>query len=241
MVAAGQADPELKDLSGRTGQAAFKPYILQELADRYPDFNVVNAVGDKKYWNNPQTKKQLQVMTVVDNQLPVMEAASNEMKRTGIPVLDSRIINALAGMGYPNAANYIAASTTSVEDIAKGISGGQAMTDDQLRLAQRLLPPGASPQQLDAVIGQIKNGIRSRKISVYREGGVYGKIAARNDKFLDDVTRQAILTDTEPPIPKMPGATSATAAPQVKTQAEYDAIPKGGLYIDTDGATKRKK
>jgi hypothetical protein len=173
--------------------AVLKPYIEQELADQYGDFNVNQAQGDRKYWNSNPTRKQLQVMNVVTEQLPKLKEASAQMKRLGIPALDATGIKALAAKGDVSAAEYIAASTASVEDVAKAISGGNALTDDQLKLAGRLIPPGATPAQLDKVINQIEAAVDSRKATVYQQGGIYGKIAAKNDPWLSEEIRQRIM------------------------------------------------
>ena len=194
MISEGHADPTMADLTGRGGMAVLKPYIEQELSDKYPEFNVNQAQGDRKYWNSNPTRKQLQVMNVVTEQLPKLKDASAQMKRLGIPALDATGIKALAAKGDVNAAEYIAASTASVEDVAKAISGGNALTDDQLKLAGRLIPPGATPAQLDKVISQIEKAVDSRKATVYQQGGIYGKIAAKNDPWLSEDIRQRILS-----------------------------------------------
>jgi hypothetical protein len=80
-----------------------------------------------------------------------------------------------------------------VEDIAKAIAGGNAITDDQLKLAQRMVPIGATASQLEKISRQIQSAVDSRKMTVYEQGGVYGKIAAKDDPWLDENSRKKIL------------------------------------------------
>jgi hypothetical protein len=181
-VVKGNIDPSLNDLPQRGGQAGMKVYIMQDIANRYPDFNPVLANGSLKYWNDKMTKRQLQVMDVVDEQLPVLQKAITLMKQNGIQKMNDAVVGMLAQSGNVNASNYIAASTVSVEDIAKAIAGGGSITDDQLTMANRLIPRGATVGQMEAILKQIKSGVTSRKTSVYKQGGIYGKIAAQNDK-----------------------------------------------------------
>jgi hypothetical protein len=227
LIAEGHASPEMTELTARSGMANLRPYVEQELADNYPEFNISQASGDRKYWNSQQTRKQLQVMNVVSEQLPKLREASTEMKRLGIPVLDKKGIEALSATGNVDAANYIAASTATVEDIGKAIAGGNAITDDQLRLAQRIIPPGASPEQLDKVAQQIQGAVNSRKLTVYAQGGVYGKVAAKNDPWLDDDTRSKII-GTTPITQRQPGSTATSAI----TKSKW--IP-GQVYTDAKG------
>ena len=207
LIMSGHADPTMQDLSGRAGMAALKPYITQKMQEIDPEFNSLNASGDRKYWNSASTRKQLQVMNVVSEQLPILKAASDQMKRSGLPVLDKATIKTLEATGNVDASNYVAASTASVEDIGKAIAGGNAMTNDQLRLADRLLPLGATPAQLDKIIQQLENGVNSRKLTVYQQGGVYGRFAAKNDPFLNEETKNKILTGNY-----VPGAGGGQAA-----------------------------
>lgn len=193
----GDADPSLKDLSTRSGGSQ-RIDVINRMSELHPEFNFSQAVGDRTYWNNQTTKKQLQVMNVVSEQLPKLLQASAEMKRLNIPMLDKKGIEILNASGNTDAANYIGASVASVEDIAKAIAGGNAITDDQLKLAQRMVPMGATPAQLEKIAKQIAVAVDSRKATVYRQGGIYGKNAAKTDPYLDESVKQEILGGEAP-------------------------------------------
>jgi hypothetical protein len=73
----------------------------------------------------------------------------------------------------------------------------------------------------------------------------FAPITAANQN-LDDLEKQLTEvekikdTDFGKAEKKVKGA-KAGSTPQPKTKAEYNAIPSGTLYVDTDGLTKRKK
>jgi hypothetical protein len=234
MIMNGVADPEMKDLSGRGGMANLKPHIESVLQDQ--GFDLQNAQGDRKYWTSPKVKQQMQVMNVVTEQLPKLLAAADQMKRLGIPVLDKPGVQALAKSGNVDAARYVGASAIEVEDIAKAMSSGNAFTDKQQELSSKIIPLGSTPDQMVALAKQLQDAVNSRKVTVYQQGGTYGKMAAKNDPYLDDATRQRILGGEKPQV-----TPTASQSPAPKTQAEYDALPSGTVYVDTDGHTKRKK
>jgi hypothetical protein len=193
LIVSGQAPADMSDLTSRSGMAKYRPYIEQELSNSHPEFNIENAKGDEKYWNSQQTRKQIQVMDVVSEQLPKLKKIRDKMKLLNIPILDSKGVQVLAAKGDVNAAEYLASSAATVEDIGKAIAGGNAITDDQLKLAQRMLPPGSTVKQLDRQIKAIESAVNSRKATVYRQGGVYGKVRAKSDPYLDKSVKDEIL------------------------------------------------
>jgi len=182
----GHADPGMSDLTTRGVEGAkARIQVLQRWNELHPETPLQALKGKRAYWNSDKTQRQLQVMNVVSEQMPVLLQAADDMERLGVPSLNKLFTVLDYASGNPEVAAFLTAHTASIEDIAKAIAGGNASpTNEQLALAERLLPMNATPSQMRAGVAQIVNGVNSRKYTVYRQGGLYGKLAARDDEFL---------------------------------------------------------
>jgi len=243
----GHADPGMSDLTTRGVEGAkARIQVLQRWNELHPETPLQALKGKRAYWNNDKTQRQLQVMNVVSEQMPVLLQAANDMERGGIPSLNKLITVSGYAAGNPEVAAFLTAHTASIEDIAKAIAGGNASpTNEQLALAERLLPKNATPAQMRAGVAQIINGVNSRKYTVYRQGGLYGKLAARDDEFLkqtpalwEKITGEKLTDGQEinnaAAAPATP--TIAPVRPQTKTR-KTSATPKGELEYDPTTGT----
>jgi hypothetical protein len=192
-IATGNTSPDLKEISSRAGGSQAKLRIQQAWQQAHPDMPLTQMEGDNKYWNSPKVKTQRQTMDVVTQQLPNLQQAADEMDRLGIPIFDEKAIKAMAATGNVQAANLLATSAVSIEDIGKAVAGGGAMNEDQQRLASSMIPIGSTPDQIRAQIKAVNQGVNSRKATIYKQGGIYGKLAAQNDPMLDPAIKDEIL------------------------------------------------
>ncbi len=202
-VAAGDVSPDMKDLASRGVQGAKARMQAQELfKKKYPGISLQAEVTANAYWNNANNQRQRQTMDVISEQLPKLVEASNELKRMGVPFVDRKVMEAKRAAGDVTAAKYLAALAVTVEDVAKGVAGGNALTDDQLKLANQIIYKGGSPDQIAALAGAVQSGVNSRKITMYKRGGIQGKNYAQTDPWLDDNLKAQILsgeyTDKKP-------------------------------------------
>jgi hypothetical protein len=194
-IADGDAAPDMKDLSSRGvagAQARMRAQALMK--KKYPEINLQQEITANAYWNNPNNQRQRQTMDVVTEQLPNLVKASEELKRLGMPFLDRKTLEARRATGDVAAANYLAALTVTVEDVAKGVAGGNSLTDDQLKLANEIIYKGGTPDQVIGLAGQIQKGVDSRKMTMYRRGGLQAKKYAEQDPWLSDAIRERIVS-----------------------------------------------
>jgi hypothetical protein len=196
-VASGDASPDMKDLSSRGVQGAHAKMQAQRLfKEKYSNINLQQEITANAYWNNPKNQQQRQVMDVVSEQLPKLVEASNELKRLNVPFIDRKTMEARRATGDVTAAKYLAALAVTVEDVAKGVAGGNALTDDQLKLANQIIYKGGTPEQVAILAQEIQNGIDSRKMTMYKRGGLQAKKYAEQDPWLSDNIREKIISGT---------------------------------------------
>lgn len=191
-IISGNAPPDLKGLLSRN--APFAIAVTQYVKTKDPDFNLPDAVGDYSYWNDKKNKQNRQVINAFQAQAPALEKAVDELKLSGIPALDSHAIDALYAAGNVKAANLLTNLGVLIEDVTKATAGGNASTDKQMALAQTILKKGATPDQLHQMLATAIEASNERKLTMYQQGGVYGRSAAKTDPWLPDDFKQAILS-----------------------------------------------
>jgi hypothetical protein len=191
-IISGNAPPDLKGLLSRN--APFAIAVTQYVKTKDPEFNLPDAVGDYSYWNDKKNKQNRQVINAFQAQAPALAKAVDELKLSGIPALDSHAIDALYAAGNVKAANLLTNLGVLIEDVTKATAGGNASTDKQMVLAQTILKKGATPDQLHQMLATAIEASNERKLTMYQQGGVYGRSAAKTDPWLPDDFKQAILS-----------------------------------------------
>jgi hypothetical protein len=223
-VASGDASPDMKDLASRGAVGASARLKAQALfKKKYPELNLQQEVSAYAYWNNPKNQNQRQVMDVVSEQLPNLVEAANELKATGIPYLDRKTLEARRAAGDVAAAKYLAAFTVTVEDVAKGVAGGNALTDDQLKLANQIIYKGGTPEQIEVLAKEIQAGVDSRKMTMYKRGGIQARKYAEEDPWLSEDIKKRILSGD------FKEAKGGSAGPAAATPGEKDYGSKYGF------------
>jgi hypothetical protein len=187
----GVDSPESINELNKRGYGVAAVQYIQDKLDK-AGFRLTEAGPAFKYWGNYKVQNVLQGTDNLMGQLPTMRSAIQAVKRLGIPVIDQHAIEALKASGNVDAARAIVALTATTEDLAKITSGGNAVTNDQLSLAGKMIKIGDTPEQADAEIEQIVNINNARKAAIYARSGIYGRYAASKDVFLPPEIRRKI-------------------------------------------------
>jgi hypothetical protein len=118
--------------------------------------------------------------------------------------------------GDPDVSQLDNATNTLAEEYAKVMGAGNAAATDSARaLAHSMVNSSQTQQQFHATITLMRQEMQQRA------AGLDAAVQGQRDTIIG----------------KKAGAGSV---PHVTTQAEFDALPKGALYIEPDGKTYRK-
>lgn len=133
--------------------------------------------------------------------------------------------------GDPNMTGFITARQVAVQEIAKILSGNMgnmALSDSARKEASDLLTPDASLAQIERAANVLRTDLANRKAGFAAQ---LGEIRSR--------------LGTQPGQPPMPAAHSeqspAAEPARISSDAEYDALPSGTLFIGPDGKRRRKR
>ena len=164
----------------------------------------------------------------VKNMAPLALQASEAVDRTKYPRLNSIIQAAEKGTGDENIVRFGLAANSLIYTYSKFLNPTGIPTDADKAKATEILDTAWSKGQFKAAVDQIKKEIAS------------GQAALVTAK--DEIGGRAPRSGEAPAEPK-PGTPKVDAAPATPTtQAEFDALPSGALFINpSDGQPRRKK
>lgn len=156
-------------------------------------------------------------------------------------------------------ANLITVASRGFASTLESLAPGKFVTSTDMQGNISVMPKGIADPQMKAAYAQARNGIiseftspdgkpksvtaRNALVSIGVQFDADGKaIPAKPENVLMAAVPTQIPSDTPAPARQQPkpAAPAASSLPKPKTQAEYDAIPKGTKYIDTDGLEKIK-
>lgn len=162
-------------------------------------------------------------------------------------------------------ANLITVASRGFASTLESLAPGKFVTSTDMQGNISIMPKGIADPQMKAAYAQARNGIinefttpdgkpksvtaRNALVSIGVQFDADGKaIPAKPENVLMGAVPTQIPSDTPAPVrggpmphkPAAPAAPTASSLPKPKTKAEYDAIPKGTRYIDTDGLEKIK-
>ena len=211
-VLEGRLPPDLSFINKRGKDAQPRTDAVNSALYRLdPTFSQVNAQGDNKYWNSSKTKMQRQAIDAFQGIIPHILQASSELERTtGAPLIDGKLIDARAAMGDANATNLKSWLTLGQEDFGKAVAGSGNMTNEQLSFAERMLKSGFNHEQLQTILTNAQSAANARKVEIFRQGGIYGRYAARTDPYLSPEQKQEIISGGA-----QPGAAPAASGSKV--------------------------
>jgi protein-tyrosine-phosphatase len=163
-------------------------------------------------------------------------------------------------------ANLITVASRGFASTLESLAPGKFVTSTDMQGNISVMPKGIADPQMKAAYAQARNGIineftspdgkpksvtaRNALVSIGVQFDADGKaIPAKPENVLMGAVPTPIPSDAparggpmqpKPATPAAPAAPTASSLPKPKTQAEYNAIPKGTRYIDTDGLEKIK-
>lgn len=148
--------------------------------------------------------------------------------------------------GNPNQVDFATKADAVASELSKLFKGTGAATDQEIKEWRKNLSPAMSPEQIKAAANSAMELMASRldALKSKYQGGM-GKPPERS--FLSPKSL-AILRQNGLGVPESQGQTEATQEapvtpqiPTVNSQAEYDSLPKGSRYQDSNGKTAIKR
>jgi hypothetical protein len=135
-------------------------------------------------------------------------------------------------LGDPTVSNFNTARQVAVNEIAKVLNnpgmGGAAVSDSARHEIESLIGPDSTGNQIAQAAQILKTDMANRKAS--------------NAQQLAEI--KARLGGPQPVAPATPAAAPVQAAPagpvQIKSDAEFDALPSGAVFVGPDGKQRRK-
>jgi len=156
-------------------------------------------------------------------------------------------------------ANLITVASRGFASTVESLAPGKFVTSSDMQGNITVVPKGIADPQMKAAYAQARNGIinefttpdgkpksvtaRNALVSIGVQFDQEGRAVPAKP---ENVLMGAVPTPVEPPAPRggstqpKPVAPAAGSIPAPTTKAEYDAIPKGTRYRDTDGLEKIK-
>ncbi len=129
-------------------------------------FNIAQASSDYKYATNIATQNTLKYLNSVIPNMDALVKQSDSIGRTQLPALNNAEMWAKLNTGDPNVAAYYTTLTETADQIAKILQGGgtgSGSSDAKLKQAQDMFAKGFTPDQVKAVVGDLKLLLNNRK------------------------------------------------------------------------------
>lgn len=202
-----------------------KVSIYNQAAELNPNFNPAAFEMGFTLAKNPRVQQQLASMDNVQRAVPDLLKLSDEAVRTGVPILNNAIIKGGAALGGKRYSNLQTARTAFADELSGALGFGSA-TDMSREMGLDMTNPNLSPTAFKSAIEEVVVPFIARKRkSLLDQMGIYGQEgmnpAAANSQG---------------------SAAAGGAVPTVNTKAEYDKLPSGAVYVDSqDGKQYRKK
>jgi hypothetical protein len=218
---------EIKNTRGQ----AISNQAITATKQKYPDYDPAATEQSAKQFQ--KNRGALQSTSVYLQNASDVMGIVNAISRTGVPVIDKHYIDAQEATGNPDATALKVKLATLADELGTtlGASTGAngQLSDKKLEFAQSIFKQGGTPDQIQKALNIVAQSAENKKVALYQGGGPVGLNMAKKDATLSGEAKTKL------------GIGTATASATPKTQAEYDALPSGTVYVDTDGATKRKK
>lgn len=229
-------------------------------AKEYP-----TRVASRRDFTSGKAAQSITSLNTVIHHLGNALEANAKMSNTGMGPYVNAPINAVRrGFGNPDVTAYETNANAVAEEMAKLLKGGVA-TKSEIDEWKASLSPNLSPDQLKQNIGEMMrliagrvDGLRNQWQSAYSRPrdlpflDVNSRDVLKNHGFepgaIDPAyaapgTRPAGQPGVLPPAANAPQGQQPAAPeiPQVNSQQEYDALPAGAQYRDSNGRAAEKK
>lgn len=174
----GNLPPTLSGMSRTAGLSAAIEVEAQKrgfnLKDAQVDYTALNQLT--KTMNQNQMVQLNTAFNGVENDIPVMQKASNDLERTGFDPANSIIVKAdLNGVSLsPNvpeeqveaATKYITQINVMRDSMAVAFMRGGVPSDQALKMTDNILNPAYSDKQIGAALDQVQTNLNMRKSAV---------------------------------------------------------------------------
>lgn len=233
-IAAGQLPP----ISGYGLRSPGANLIMAEVMRLNPDYDA-NAYGASgKAEKDFATGKQgnaVRSFNVAISHLGTLSTLADALQNGNMRAFNELGNSFATQTGSPAPTNFEAVKHIVGDEIVKAVTGSGGALGDR-DAAAKTLDAANSPAQLKGVVnsylelmkGQL-NGLRDQ----------YKATTGRtdfDDKYLSDAAK-AVL---HPAATGTPAATAASGVARIASDAEYNSLPSGALFVGPDGATRRK-
>lgn len=186
-------DPSWQDRARRAASGTEPSESIRATAARYPGqqtqfYNMINKASMED-WGVPfdleELVKREKFDRDVSNQRLVVfdQAARNtiddlmghlkEAKRTQIPFLDKYVASGAISLGGVPYQDVESIKGILVEEVAKVVSGGNAITNDALELSKKIVGDWNSDDQFKSSLQRVKERL-DNKTELFKEAGVKG-------------------------------------------------------------------
>lgn len=163
--------------------------------------------------------------------LNTLQSAADALKNGNIQVFNQLGNQIAAATGQTPPTNFDATKKIVADEIVKGIVGSGGGVADREEAA-RVISGANSPAQLAGVIKQYKELLGGQLKGLKQQ---YERTTQRKD-FDDTFLTPEARRELEPP----PAAKKESAPKKISTDADYNALPSGSLFVGPDGKTRRK-
>jgi len=163
------------DQMAMLGRSSSRGLVVAEAIKLDPNFNWAAAESNYVYGRNQQTQTVVRRIGVIDSTLNKLDDLATKMDQNGIVTFNKAAIIGRKELGDVQAADYDQMRTLLVEELGQVFAGGNAMSDRQLALANKLLLEGGTVAQMHSLITQLRDRVNNKKYEMvqgtYMEGG----------------------------------------------------------------------
>src|ERR1700728_697696 len=214
---------EFRSLTAYSRDTNKKMDIYDKATQLNPAFNPATFEMGYKLASNPRVQQQLASLDNVKMGVDDLLKASDAATRTGSTLLNKAVIPGGIAIGNKKYSNFATARTAFADELSGALGYGSA-TDMSREMGFSMTDANLSPEAFRSAIQDIVMPfVERKKASLLHQMGPYGE--------------QGMNPSASPDA----GVQRPAGAKTVNTKADYDALPKGAKYIDSqDGKTYTK-
>lgn len=164
--------------------------------------------------------------------LNTLESAAQALQNGNIQIFNELANRFSAATGSPALTSFEATKKIVADEIVKGIVGGTGGVSDREQTAKAILA-SSSPAQFAGVVKRYKELLGGQLTGLKQQ---YERTTQRKD-FDDTFLTPESRRELGPPKKTDAGG---GAPKKIATDADYNALPSGALFVGPDGKTRRK-
>ena len=167
--------------------------IIAQAKQIDPSFDEATNSADIQSWK--KNKQALQSMQIVQDNIGILKAVSDKLKRTGIPAGNNVLQWVRKNMGDTTAAQYEAAVQMIQDDLGSAVgvgAGASQFTDKKLEFAKGVISPDLTAGQLESKLQIVDEALNAKKFELYKTSGQIGTRNAQKDDKLPQSFKDAL-------------------------------------------------